>query len=87
MALKAEYLLFIVFLCISGLWFDWFIFFASGAPVQESRYSTMGRATATSIGNMLLSSRVRSSSNPDITAAQSSEDAEVKNILAEKVLT
>lgn len=59
---------------------------STGAPVQESRYSTMGRATATSIGNMLLSSRVRSSSNPDITAAQSSEDAEVKNILAEKGL-
>ncbi|MCI4380885.1 hypothetical protein PGIGA_G00245190 [Pangasianodon gigas] len=58
----------------------------TGALVQESRYSTMGRATATSVGNMLLQSRVRSSSNPDIPAPQSSEDAEVKSILVEKGL-
>lgn len=47
----------------------------------------MGRATATVVGNMLLQSRVRSSSNPDIPAQQmSAEDAEVKNILSAKVL-
>lgn len=52
----------------------------------ESRYSTMGRATAASVGNMLLHSRVRSSSNPDIPAPHSSaEDSEVSNILSFKV--
>uniref|UniRef100_A0A7N8YL97 Dedicator of cytokinesis 8 n=1 Tax=Mastacembelus armatus TaxID=205130 RepID=A0A7N8YL97_9TELE len=40
---------------------------------------TMGRATAVSVGNMLLQSRIRSSSNPDIPAPHTSdEDAEVK---------
>uniref|UniRef100_UPI003AAE01D7 dedicator of cytokinesis protein 8 n=1 Tax=Centroberyx gerrardi TaxID=166262 RepID=UPI003AAE01D7 len=54
-------------------------------PSAESRYSTMGRATANTVGNMLLQSRVRSSSNPDIPAPHTSaEDAEVKNILASK---
>ncbi|XP_029915260.1 dedicator of cytokinesis protein 8 isoform X2 [Myripristis murdjan] len=58
----------------------------SALPSAESRYSTMGRATASSVGNMLLQSRVRSSSNPDIPGPHSSaEDAEVKNILAAKV--
>ncbi|KAM9857754.1 dedicator of cytokinesis protein 8 [Aulostomus maculatus] len=57
----------------------------SMTPSTESRYSTMGRATATTVGNMLLLSRVRSSSNPDIPAPHSSaEDAEVKNILLAK---
>uniref|UniRef100_A0AAQ5XFJ3 Dedicator of cytokinesis 8 n=1 Tax=Amphiprion ocellaris TaxID=80972 RepID=A0AAQ5XFJ3_AMPOC len=51
-----------------------------------SRYSTMGRATAATVGTMLLQSRVRSSSNPDIPAPHTSaEDAEVKNILSAKV--
>ncbi|XP_040897521.1 dedicator of cytokinesis protein 8 isoform X2 [Toxotes jaculatrix] len=51
----------------------------------ESRYSTMGRATAATVGNMLLQSRVRSSSNPDIPGPHTSaEDAEVKNILSAK---
>uniref|UniRef100_A0AAQ4RZE4 Dedicator of cytokinesis 8 n=1 Tax=Gasterosteus aculeatus aculeatus TaxID=481459 RepID=A0AAQ4RZE4_GASAC len=51
--------------------------------MQNSRYSTMGRATATTVGSMLLlQSRIRSSSNPDIPAPHSSaEDAEVKSIL------
>ncbi|XP_061674213.1 dedicator of cytokinesis protein 8 [Syngnathoides biaculeatus] len=54
-------------------------------PSSESRYSTMGRASATTVGNMLLQSRIRSSSNPDIPAPHSSaEDAEVKHILAAK---
>uniref|UniRef100_A0A3B4DTK2 Dedicator of cytokinesis 8 n=1 Tax=Pygocentrus nattereri TaxID=42514 RepID=A0A3B4DTK2_PYGNA len=56
-------------------------------PHQESRYSTMGRATATAVGTMLLQSRIRSSSNPDIPAPHSAEDAEVKNIMVGKVLT
>uniref|UniRef100_A0A8C1T9G2 Dedicator of cytokinesis 8 n=1 Tax=Cyprinus carpio TaxID=7962 RepID=A0A8C1T9G2_CYPCA len=47
----------------------------------ESRYSTLTRATATTVGFMLLQSRIRSSSNPDIPAPQSPEDAEVNNIL------
>lgn len=56
-------------------------------PSAESRYSTMGRASASTVGNMLLQSRVRSSSNPDIPAPHTSaEDAEVKDILAAKVL-
>lgn len=55
-------------------------------PSAESRYSTMGRATAATVGSMLLQSRVRSSSNPDIPAPHTSaEDAEVKNILSAKV--
>ncbi|XP_029365468.1 dedicator of cytokinesis protein 8 [Echeneis naucrates] len=61
----------------------------SGSMVApaESRYSTMGRATAATVGNMLLQSRVRSSSNPDIPAPHSSaEDTEVKNILSAKGL-
>ncbi|XP_041642776.1 dedicator of cytokinesis protein 8 isoform X2 [Cheilinus undulatus] len=55
---------------------------ASMIPPSESRYSTMGRATAATVGSMLLQSRVRSSSNPDIPAPHNSaEDMEVKNIL------
>nr|XP_019958252.1 PREDICTED: dedicator of cytokinesis protein 8 [Paralichthys olivaceus] len=51
----------------------------------ESRYSTMGRATAVTVGNMLLQSRIRSSSNPDIPAPHmSAEDAEIKNIFSAK---
>uniref|UniRef100_A0A3B4YNS5 Dedicator of cytokinesis 8 n=1 Tax=Seriola lalandi dorsalis TaxID=1841481 RepID=A0A3B4YNS5_SERLL len=54
-------------------------------PSAEIRYSTMGRATAATVGSMLFNSRVRSSSNPDIPAPQTSaEDAEVKNILSAK---
>ncbi|XP_061756610.1 dedicator of cytokinesis protein 8 isoform X2 [Nerophis ophidion] len=54
-------------------------------PATESRYSTMGRASATTVGNVLLQSRIRSSSNPDIPAPHpSAEDAEVKHILAAK---
>uniref|UniRef100_A0A3Q1EPX0 Dedicator of cytokinesis 8 n=1 Tax=Acanthochromis polyacanthus TaxID=80966 RepID=A0A3Q1EPX0_9TELE len=57
----------------------------SAIAAAESRYSTMGRATAATVGNMLLQSRVRSSSNPDIPAPHTSaEDAEVKNILSAK---
>uniref|UniRef100_A0A8C1V0A3 Dedicator of cytokinesis 8 n=1 Tax=Cyprinus carpio TaxID=7962 RepID=A0A8C1V0A3_CYPCA len=47
----------------------------------ESRYSTLTRATATTVGFMLLQSRIRSSSNPDIPAPQSPDDTEVTNIL------
>uniref|UniRef100_A0A4W6CA09 Dedicator of cytokinesis 8 n=1 Tax=Lates calcarifer TaxID=8187 RepID=A0A4W6CA09_LATCA len=55
-------------------------------PSAESRYSTMGRATAATVGSMLLQSRVRSSSNPDIPGPHTSaEDAEVKSILSAKV--
>ncbi|XP_023814125.1 dedicator of cytokinesis protein 8 isoform X2 [Oryzias latipes] len=51
----------------------------------ESRYSTMGRATAATVGSMLLQSRIRSSSNPDIPGPHNSaEDAEVNNILSSK---
>ncbi|XP_075905606.1 dedicator of cytokinesis protein 8 isoform X1 [Nelusetta ayraudi] len=59
----------------------------SGSAVSsaEGRYSTMGRATAASVGNMLLQSRIRSSSNPDIPAPHSSaEDNEVTDILSFK---
>uniref|UniRef100_A0A8D3EEH1 Dedicator of cytokinesis 8 n=1 Tax=Scophthalmus maximus TaxID=52904 RepID=A0A8D3EEH1_SCOMX len=53
---------------------------------SKSRYSTMGRATATTVGNMLLQSRFRSSSNPDIPAPHTSdEDAEIKSIFSAKV--
>uniref|UniRef100_A0A8C8J347 Dedicator of cytokinesis 8 n=1 Tax=Oncorhynchus tshawytscha TaxID=74940 RepID=A0A8C8J347_ONCTS len=38
------------------------------------------------VGAMLLQSRLRSSSNPDIPAPHSAEDTEVKNILSAKVL-
>uniref|UniRef100_A0AAZ3SPT9 Dedicator of cytokinesis 8 n=1 Tax=Oncorhynchus tshawytscha TaxID=74940 RepID=A0AAZ3SPT9_ONCTS len=55
-------------------------------PSTEGRYSTMGRASATTVGTMLLQSRLRSSSNPDIPAPHSAEDTEVKNILSAKVL-
>ncbi|KAL6458828.1 hypothetical protein MHYP_G00323000 [Metynnis hypsauchen] len=58
----------------------------TGPLYQESRYSTMGRATATAVGTMLLQSRIRSSSNPDIPAPHSAEDAEVKNIMVGKGL-
>ncbi|KAM9546082.1 LOW QUALITY PROTEIN: dedicator of cytokinesis protein 8 [Salvelinus alpinus] len=53
-------------------------------PPTEGRYSTMGRASATTVGAMLLQSRLRSSSNPDIPAPHSAEDTEVKNILSAK---
>ncbi|XP_069555622.1 dedicator of cytokinesis protein 8 isoform X2 [Brachyistius frenatus] len=57
----------------------------SAIPSAESRYSTMGRATAATMGSLLLQSRTRSSSNPDIPAPHTSaEDAEIKNILAAK---
>ncbi|XP_058491791.1 dedicator of cytokinesis protein 8 isoform X1 [Solea solea] len=53
----------------------------------EIRYSTMGRATAATVGNMLLQSRLRSSSNPDIPGPHTSaEDAEIKNIFNAKGL-
>ncbi|XP_067376191.1 dedicator of cytokinesis protein 8 isoform X1 [Channa argus] len=56
-------------------------------PSAESRYSTMGRATAATVGSMLLQSRVRSSSNPDIPAPHTpDEDAEVQSILSSKGL-
>lgn len=68
----------IFFLCFSGS--------GSMIPSAESRYSTMGRATAATVGSMLLHSRIRSSSNPDIPAPHTSdEDAEVNNILSSKV--
>uniref|UniRef100_A0A8C6V2M6 Dedicator of cytokinesis 8 n=1 Tax=Neogobius melanostomus TaxID=47308 RepID=A0A8C6V2M6_9GOBI len=52
----------------------------------ESRFSTMGRATAATVGSMLLQSRIRSSSNPDIPAPHTSvEDTEVQNIFLAKV--
>uniref|UniRef100_A0A8C8J8Z3 Dedicator of cytokinesis protein 8 n=1 Tax=Oncorhynchus tshawytscha TaxID=74940 RepID=A0A8C8J8Z3_ONCTS len=53
-------------------------------PPTEGRYSTMGRASASTVGAMLLQSRLRSSSNPDIPAPHSAEDTEVKNILSAK---
>ncbi|KAJ7993970.1 hypothetical protein DPEC_G00261100 [Dallia pectoralis] len=53
-------------------------------PPAEVRYSTMGRASATTVGSMLLQSRIRSSSNPDIPGPHSAEDNEVKNIMAVK---
>nr|XP_020449325.1 dedicator of cytokinesis protein 8 [Monopterus albus] len=60
---------------------------AGGIPSAESRYSTMGRATAATVGSMLLQSKIRSSSNPDIPGPHTSdEDAEVKNILSAKGL-
>uniref|UniRef100_A0A674A9P0 Dedicator of cytokinesis 8 n=1 Tax=Salmo trutta TaxID=8032 RepID=A0A674A9P0_SALTR len=52
-------------------------------PPTEGRYSTMGRASATTVGTMLLQSRIRSSSNPDIPAPHSPEDTEVNNILSQ----
>uniref|UniRef100_H2UHL7 Dedicator of cytokinesis 8 n=1 Tax=Takifugu rubripes TaxID=31033 RepID=H2UHL7_TAKRU len=53
--------------------------------VQNSRYSTMGRATAATVGSRLLQSRMRSSSNPDIPSPHTSvEDTEVNNILSLK---
>uniref|UniRef100_A0AAY5F4T4 Dedicator of cytokinesis 8 n=1 Tax=Electrophorus electricus TaxID=8005 RepID=A0AAY5F4T4_ELEEL len=42
-------------------------------------------STATSVGNMLLQSRIRSSSNPDIPVPHSTEDTEVKDIMVGKV--
>ncbi|XP_051525356.1 dedicator of cytokinesis protein 8-like isoform X1 [Myxocyprinus asiaticus] len=51
----------------------------------ESRYSTLTRATANTVGIMLLQSRIRSSSNPDIPAPQSPEDTEVKNIFGKDI--
>lgn len=48
---------------------------------QESRYSTLTRTSANTVGFMLLQSRIRSSSNPDIPAPQTPEDAEVNSIL------
>lgn len=84
-----------IFFCLlSFLWLlNWrmnifLVFSGSGSmiPTAESRYSTMGRATAATVGNMLLQSRVRSSSNPDIPAPHTTdEDAEVNNILSSKV--
>ncbi|CAB1320056.1 unnamed protein product [Coregonus sp. 'balchen'] len=53
-------------------------------PPTEGRYSTMGRASATTVGAMLLQSRLRSSSNPDIPAPLSTENTEVINILSAK---
>nr|XP_046202826.1 dedicator of cytokinesis protein 8 isoform X1 [Oncorhynchus gorbuscha] len=53
-------------------------------PPTEGRYSTMGRPSASTVGAMLLQSRLRSSSNPDIPAPHSADDTEVKNILSAK---
>lgn len=60
---------------------------AGSAPSSDSRYMTIGPATAARVGCMLLQSRVRSSSNPDIPAQQASdEDAEINEILSAKVM-
>ncbi|XP_027889254.1 dedicator of cytokinesis protein 8 isoform X1 [Xiphophorus couchianus] len=60
---------------------------AGSAPSSDSRYMTIGPATAARVGSMLLQSRIRSSSNPDIPAQQASdEDAEIKDILSAKGL-
>ncbi|XP_026125842.1 dedicator of cytokinesis protein 8 isoform X3 [Carassius auratus] len=53
----------------------------------ESRYSTLTRATATTVGLMLLQSRIRSSSNPDIPAPQSPEDTEGLNLPGSRMST
>ncbi|XP_072289223.1 dedicator of cytokinesis protein 8 [Eucyclogobius newberryi] len=58
---------------------------SSMPSVEPLRFSTMGRATAASVGSMLLESRIRSSSNPDIPAPHNSaEDNEVQSILLGK---
>ncbi|KAJ8414036.1 hypothetical protein AAFF_G00066340 [Aldrovandia affinis] len=57
---------------------------SAGAPVPGQGYSTMGRASATTVGSILLMSRTRSSSNPDIPGPQSADDQEVNNILSGK---
>uniref|UniRef100_A0A8C9YQ63 Dedicator of cytokinesis 8 n=1 Tax=Sander lucioperca TaxID=283035 RepID=A0A8C9YQ63_SANLU len=51
-------------------------------PSAESRYSTMGRATASAVGSMLLQSRIRSSSNPDIPAPPASADDEAVSVIS-----
>ncbi|MEQ2206131.1 hypothetical protein XENOCAPTIV_023714, partial [Xenoophorus captivus] len=56
---------------------------AGSVPSSDSRYMTIGPATAARVGSMLLQSRIRSSSNPDIPAQQASdEDAEITGILS-----
>lgn len=73
---------------------DFYVFFGTlpsgpggSAPSSDSRYMTIGPATAARVGSMLLQSRARSSSNPDIPAQQASdEDAEIKDILSAKVM-
>ncbi|XP_028849736.1 dedicator of cytokinesis protein 8 isoform X2 [Denticeps clupeoides] len=51
---------------------------------ETTRYSTLGRSSATAMGNMLLQSRVRSSSNPDIPTPPTQEDNEVTHIFSGK---
>uniref|UniRef100_A0AAY4AAK9 Dedicator of cytokinesis 8 n=1 Tax=Denticeps clupeoides TaxID=299321 RepID=A0AAY4AAK9_9TELE len=49
-----------------------------------SIFFTLGRSSATAMGNMLLQSRVRSSSNPDIPTPPTQEDNEVTHIFSGK---
>uniref|UniRef100_A0A672HIZ2 Dedicator of cytokinesis 8 n=1 Tax=Salarias fasciatus TaxID=181472 RepID=A0A672HIZ2_SALFA len=63
-----------------------YLYWVFRLPDPPRDVQSAGAAPAT-VGNMLLQSRVRSSSNPDIPApSTSAEDAEVRNILAAKVL-
>uniref|UniRef100_A0A3B4AND8 Dedicator of cytokinesis 8 n=1 Tax=Periophthalmus magnuspinnatus TaxID=409849 RepID=A0A3B4AND8_9GOBI len=55
------------------------------SSIEPFHFSTMSRATAASVGSMLLQSRMRSSSNPDIPGPHgSAEDQEVQSILSAK---
>uniref|UniRef100_A0A3Q2PRN9 Dedicator of cytokinesis 8 n=1 Tax=Fundulus heteroclitus TaxID=8078 RepID=A0A3Q2PRN9_FUNHE len=59
---------------------------AGDVLIIYDRYMTIGPATAARVGCMLLQSRVRSSSNPDIPAQQASdEDAEINEILSKQL--
>ncbi|XP_005999457.1 dedicator of cytokinesis protein 8 isoform X2 [Latimeria chalumnae] len=55
---------------------------AMTAILPETRYYTVGRSTAASVGSRLMQSRILSSSNPDITVPQATADEEVKNIMS-----
>ncbi|XP_075453556.1 dedicator of cytokinesis protein 8 isoform X2 [Ascaphus truei] len=64
---------------------DMFIAGAAGI-LPETRYYTVGRSSAASVGSKLVQSRALSSSNPDIAGVQSATDDEVKNIMSSKVM-
>nr|XP_033780870.1 dedicator of cytokinesis protein 8 isoform X2 [Geotrypetes seraphini] len=52
--------------------------------MPDTRYYTVGRSSAISVGSKLMQSRLMSCSNPDIAGTQTTADEEVRNIMSAK---
>ncbi|XP_029468971.1 dedicator of cytokinesis protein 8 isoform X2 [Rhinatrema bivittatum] len=57
---------------------------AGAASMPDTRYYTVGRSSAVSVGSRLIQTRLLSCSNPDIAGTQSATDEEVRSIMSSK---